>query len=239
MLALMLIFPFAARSQSDGIKVVSNPKPSEKPPKHPVILQDMAMLQEQGTTGGATRPSGISSFETGIYLEPGWTNGQVMLGDESVIDNVLMRYDIYHQQLQFIREKDTLAFSKPEEMKYFMLDDKKMIYAEFENNNIIGKSFFEVLSDGYCQLLLHRIVKYHLKSDDISDQTDDLYIRECKYYIIKDSNVATPVRACKKSVLCAFKDKEDQVRDYMKNNKLKMKTCDQLKEVVDFYNSLQ
>ena len=55
------------------------------------------------------------------------------------LDNILLRYDIYHQQIQFIRENDTLAFSKPEEVKCFIFDNRKFVYADFQSNGVIGK----------------------------------------------------------------------------------------------------
>jgi hypothetical protein len=237
-LACVFILPFAARSQNEGIKAVSNPVPVEKQSMHTKITQEMALVQEQGTKGGAHSPSAISEKNDGMYLEPGWMPGKVMLNDRSVIDNILLRYDIYHQQIQFIRENDTLAFAKPEEAEYFIFDDRKFIYSDFQSNDIIGKRYFEVLSDGNCKLLLHRTVKYHLDPDAHSNLADDLYIRESEYYILKKGDIAKPVSAGRKSMLCAFKDKEEQVKEFIKDNNLKMNTCDQMQQVVEYYNSL-
>jgi hypothetical protein len=238
-LAIFLIMPFIARSQNEGIKASSNPKSTEQSPMHPRATQEMAQMQGKSTTGGAPNPS-INSYKTeGIYLEPGWAPGRIMLSDMSIVDNILLRYDIYHQQIQFIRDEDTLAFSKPEEVKCFMLGDNKFIYTDYQENGIVGKSYFELLSDGDCKLLLHRSVKYHLVSDSQSDKPDDQYVRECQYYLSKNGEVAKPIRACRKGVLCAFNDKEEQVKTFIDDNDMKMNTCDQLKEVVAYYNSLQ
>lgn len=237
-LACIFFLPFAARSQNEGIKAVSNPMQADKTVMHPKITHDMALVQEQGTSGGAPGPTAISDKNNGLFLEPGWTDGMVMLNDRHIIDHILLRYDIYHQQLQFIREKDTLAFAKPEEAAYFILDNRKFIYTDYQSGGLFGKSYFEVLSDGNCKLLLRRTVKYHLDPDEHSNISDDLYVRESEYYIMKNGDMAKSVRACRKSVLCAFKDKEEQVKAYMEENKMKMNTLEQLQQVVAFYNSL-
>ena len=237
-LACIFVLPFAARSQNEGIKATSNPKPVEKSPMYQRTTQDMALMQQQGTTGGATSPSGLSSQNAGMYLEPGWAKGRVMLNDKSVLENILLRYDIYNQQIQFIRDNDTLAFAKPDEVKYFVLDGKNFIYTDFENEGVVGKGYFEVITEGNCELLLRRTIKYHIDTDTKPTLTEDVYVRECEYYIAKNGDMAKPVRVCRKSVLCAFKDKEDQVKDYLNDNNMKMNTCDQLKQVVAYYNSL-
>ena len=239
-LACVLVFPFAARSQNEGIKPVANPQTSAQSTMHTKTTQQMSLVQEQGTTGGSTSPSGLSSSKGGMYLEPGWATGRVMLKDQSVLEYLQLRYDIYNQQIQFVRENDTLAFSKPEEVMYFILDDRNFIYAVFQQEGGgLGSGYFEILTDGDCKLLLRRTIKYHADPESKPGLTEEVFVRESEYFIIKDEGVAKPVRNCRKSVLCAFKDKEEQVDDFLEVNDIKMKTCDDLKKVVEYYNSLQ
>ena len=113
-LACFFIIPFFARSQNEGIKTVPNPDPVRKAPMHDKTTQQMSLMQQKTTTGGATSPSGLASTSGGIYLEPGWAPGRVMLSDGSTLEDIQLRYDLYHQQVQFVTDEDTLAFSKPE-----------------------------------------------------------------------------------------------------------------------------
>jgi hypothetical protein len=238
-LACILFFPFIARSQNEGIKPVANPVPVKQNPT-PESNAPLAVFQEQQGEGGGPSGPGIKAVNSILFLEPGWIKGSVMLNDMTRFDDLLLRYDIYHQQIQFIRRHDTLAFSKPEEVKYFMLGDKKFVYSDFENDETSGKSYFEVVSEGGCKLLLHRTIKYHPDEESGDNVKKDDYVRECQYYLEKKGDdPAKPVRACRKGVLCAFKDKEDQVKAYLDENDLKLNTCDEMKQVVDFYNSLQ
>lgn len=237
-LACFLVFAFSARSQNQGIKASANPKPVEKPPMYQRTTQDMATIQNQSPAGASTSPSGLSDRNAGPYLEPGWVTGHVRLKDQSQLDGIMLRYDLYNQQIQFIRDEDTLAFSKPEEVEYFLLDGKKIVYSDYDHEGVKGKSFFEVLTEGDCKLMVRWVVTYHVDPDANPAVTGDVYVRECQYYIEKKDDLAKPVKACRKSVLCAFKDKEDQIRDYLDQKGLKMNTCDQLKEVVTYYNSL-
>ena len=60
-LVCSILIPFTARSQNEGIKAVANPQPFEESTMYSQIAQDLAMIQEQVTTGGggATSPSGF------------------------------------------------------------------------------------------------------------------------------------------------------------------------------------
>jgi hypothetical protein len=154
------------------------------------------------------------------------------------MDPIMLRYDIYDQQLQFIRESDTLAFARPEEVKSFVLGHRNFVNVDYQKDNETRKGYFEVLSDGDCQLLARRAVSYHVSPETKPNLKDDVYVRECTYYISKNGEMAKPIKACRKGVLCAFSDKEEQVKQFMNDNNMKMTTCDQLKAVVEYYNSL-
>jgi hypothetical protein len=238
-LACIVFLPFTARSQNEGIKAVANPLPEEGKALQTRSTREVAMLQEQGTTGGATMPSGINQVNSPLFLEPGWVAGSVRLNDNSSIGIIMLRYDIYHQQIQFIKGKDTLAFAKPEEVDYFMLGDKKIIYTGYQGSGTTGKCYFEVLSDGNCRLLMRRAIKYHLEPDVAGNLKDEMYVRENEFYIEKNNEMAKPIRACRKSVLCAFNDKEAEIKAFMEQKDLKMKCCEELKQVVAYYNTLE
>jgi len=237
-LACMMIFPFIARSQNEEMKTRSKvrvPMPNSEVQR---TSQDIATLQGNDTGGGGAQASGISDQTSGLYLEPGWAPGRVLLADNSFIDGLQLRYDLYHQQVQFIQENDTLAFANPEELSCFVIDQRKFIYTEFNNKGIREKGYFEVLSDGACKLLLRRCIKYHLAPEKVDNLRDEIYVRECEYFLQKKDEPAKQIKACRKSVLCAFNDKEAEIKHYMKDNGLKMNTCDELKDVVAYYNSL-
>jgi hypothetical protein len=237
-LVCFIISPFISRAQNEGIKPVANPSPDQKTAMYSKNTREMADMQEHSTTGGAPCPTSLSAENSACYLEPGWATGKVLLKDNSILENIMLRYDIYDQQFQFIRENDTLAFANPEEVKSFILDGRTFIYREYQFEGVNGKCYFEVLSDGNCQLLVRRTVKYHVSPETKPNLKEDIYIRECTYYISKNGKTAKPIKACRKGVLCAFSDKEDQVKQFMNDNNMKMTTCDQLKEVVEYYNSL-
>jgi hypothetical protein len=237
-LVCLIISPFISSSQNEGIKPVANPAPSQKAPMHNRTTREMAAMQEQSSTGGAANPTGLPVENATCYLEPGWAQGRVTLIDNSVLDPIMLRYDIYDQQLQFIRESDTLAFAKPEEVVSFVLDNRNFVNIDYQKDDEIKKGYLEVLSEGNCQLLVRRIVKYHVTPETKPNLDEDVYVRESTYYISKNGETAKPIKACRKGVLCMFSDKEEQVKQFMNDNNMKMNTCDQLKEVVEYYNSL-
>lgn len=237
-LACSIMLAFEARSQNQGVKSLSNPAVPDISANQVQSTQDITMLQGLNTSGGSTTPSSLSEGATDMYLEPGWVNGKVYLTDDKELNNIILRYDIYNQQIQFIDNDDTLAFANPEEVDYFLLGDRKLIYSDYDKNGIVKNGIFEVLSEGPCKLLVRHAVKYHINGEVAEGCNENQYIRDCEFYLLKDNSPAMPIKATRKSILSALNDKEDEVRSFIRENHLKVNTCGELKQVLSFYNSL-
>ena len=236
-LAAALIFPFVARSQEGNVKTVSGQENQRNMPMHDKVILEGSTISDLGTFGGNSGDYMVYD-ETGIYLEPGWEKGYAVLKDKTMLDGIMVRYDLYNQQMQFIRNADTLAFSKPDELDYLYIGARKFIYSEYISEGIVKNGFFEVLHEGECPLYLQRSVKYHLDPETDNDLKNDVYVRECGYFVKKSGEMAQPIKMNRKSILCAFKDKEEEVARFMDDNDLDGKTCDELKLVIAFYGSL-
>jgi len=237
-LAVMILTPFIARSQNEGVKGSVTQQSGRSAPANEMSPQDRNVLSEYGTSGGS--PGNYMVYDqSGMYLEPGWAPGYAVLRDKSTVENIQLRYDLYNQQMQFIRDGDTMAFKNPDELDYLYIGSKKFIYSEYKGERVVRKGFFEVLHEGKCPLYMHRSIRYHLDPEDRPTLTTDVYIRECEYFVSKNGQMAEPIKANRKSILCVFKDKEEEVAKFMDDNKLSGKTCDELKLVIAFYNSLQ
>jgi len=237
-LAALLIIPLITWSQNEGVKQVAYSDPVNQTSIYSRTDRENAIIMDQPSTGGAPGPTSLPMLNNSCYLEPGWTEGSVMLSNNSILENINLRYDLYHQQLQFVRDDDTLAFANPNEIKSFDLGKQHFIYTNYKSGNLVGKGYFEVVADGKCDLLVRRTVKYHLETDANPSLQQELYIRECNYYLSRNGETAMQVKISKSDVLAALSDKQQEIKQYMDVNKIKMNSCEQLKTVVDYYNTL-
>jgi hypothetical protein len=102
----------------------------------------------------------------------------------------------------------------------------------------LKNGYFEVLTQGECHLLLRREITYHLVDDLDDGVINDSYILEQTYYLEKPDKPASRIKMNKKSVISAFCDKQNQVEKYIKKNKIRFKTQEDMVRVVDYYNGL-
>jgi hypothetical protein len=202
----------------------------------------VAAVSAENSGGGisdftpANKGSAFLGQLSSIYYSNCFEKGIVELVDGTTLDPVMLRYDLYYQQFQFLKEDDTMAFARPEELSGVYLGTKKFIYSAYINRDFLDSSYFEVISDGKCRLLRRHYIKYHLAEKDPS--VEKQYTYETRLFVKKGREPATPLRKCRKAVCCTFSDRKDEVNQFIKTNGLKMRKTEDLVRVIEFYNTL-
>lgn len=234
---LIIIFLFGALGFSIAQEVQKGNQAQVSPKSPPVTAQQISFSGSESLPGG-----GSFYFEhplgkvTGVFLDKEWQEGEALMKDGFVMDDCLFRYNMYAQQMQFIWEGDTAAFGDPEEIDILQFGGSKFIYHEYLSNNILEKGFFEVLCEGQCDLLLKRTILHYVK--DPADSSKDEYYLVQDYYIREGEEPAHFIPLKKKEVVKRFGDKSQKVKTFIKENSLKMNCCEDLIEVVAYYNSI-
>jgi len=205
---------------------------------YPSATVDALAVPETKTSGGKYGTQAFSP-ETGMYLDEQWQPGYAMLRNKTRVDGMSLRYDIYHQQMQFLSGQDTLAFSRPLELEYLFINGSMFIYTDYIKDAVLGQGYFEVLVEGECQLLLRRSVTTHAKEITADGSVSDEYQRQADFFIRKGTEAAFELKPSRNGVCDALSEHEPQIREFIRSNGLKMSNTNHLVEVVRFYNSLQ
>jgi hypothetical protein len=178
------------------------------------------------------------------YLYPDWVPGSVKLTDGTTNDAPIeLKYNLVSDEVSF-KDKagQELVFVKPvAEFTLNSVDNNGLPhkyrsgYKDIEGTT--PASFFEVLADGKVQLL-KRFTKLLFESQPIGSASKlQQFIDKTKYYLIINGK-ALQVKNDKKALLAALGDKQAQLEDYIKSNKINLKNDAQLGKLIDYYNSL-
>ncbi|MBK7175563.1 MAG: hypothetical protein IPH84_20630 [Bacteroidales bacterium] len=184
--------------------------------------------------------TGLEGKAGSIYIGDEWPEGELVLKGGKMIENYRFRYDIYSDQMQFITGQDTLAFASPSELSSISFSGKTFVYEPYECNGMLLKGYFELEVPGRKQLLLKRSITYQMP-----DEGENSLIKEDKYlvgecYFIKSANQpARKIMCSKKQALVAMDDKKAELEEYMMKTGNKVKTPNDLKKMVEYYNSLE
>ncbi len=228
--ALLLLSPLAVHPQVKG-----NPKQAI-PATNENKLNAGQRNVFSGSGGLTTGEAVLEGTEGNIYFGSEWPKGIINLRDGSTITERGLRYDIYADQMQMTDGKDTLALAKPEEINSLSFDGHTFIYQSYECSGLVKQGYFELLVTGKSELLLKRSVSFHIEGN--GDGKEKYLITEC-YFLKKGESPAIKIMCSKKSALEVFSEHRDEIERYMKETGRKVKTPEDLKVLVEYYNSLE
>ncbi|MFT6827785.1 MAG: hypothetical protein ACJAZV_001070 [Roseivirga sp.] len=188
----------------------------------------------------------ISSIEGSPYLMEEFASTNMVLETDGVSQNAtfITRFNIYSNgfEVEYNGEIQFLDASAVKTFEYTVGDKQSRFLqaAQFKKAGFDGKGFLQLLSDGKAKLLakeeisIKEVTKREFgKGDELSRK----FYREKTYYI-NISDEFNEFKSFKESSLEIFGDKSEQVKDFVKSEKLKFKNEDDIQKAVDFFNGL-
>jgi hypothetical protein len=170
-------------------------------------------------------------------------SNEFLTGSVSIADNtfqkVPVKYDILSDEIIALSDHGFVIQLNKEKVDSFSLifRDMKYIFQKMGNDTVDGPGgYVNVLADGAVSLY----VKYKKRILLLAvDNKYDLFNQFNRIYISKDNRYY--LISSKKELLRILKDKEKQLKDFIRNNKLKVtrNIPDSFAPVVKFYNELQ
>ncbi len=230
---LLFYLPVSAQQESyskNNNVVNQNQEVNNEPVQDPVPISNLDV------GGGGYSTYFYMGDESGVYLNPGWAEGEATLVDGTALIGKF-RYNIYKQKMEAVIEGDTFAFAKPCELSILQMGEHKFVYSTFvRSNREVSTTWFEILCEGDCQLLLRRYIKYRVSDEDDDPDNDKLYRLE-EYYTCRGDGPPDRLYISKKTILAAFQNREAEMCDYLKSKKLKVKERSDLVKLFAYYNS--
>lgn len=174
-----------------------------------------------------------------IYVGDNWPMGTVVLRDGAVIDGYQLRYNFLSDQLEFIAGKDTLIFTDPNTLNTVSFEGHTFIYENYRSDTVIRQGYFEVIVPGKNKLMLKRLVT-HQKPDSKYPDDESLtkYQVDESYFISKPGMAADKLACNRKSALSFLNGHNEDIAEYLRITGNKVRTIEDLKLLVSYYNSL-
>jgi len=171
------------------------------------------------------------------YLSRDFMDGMFILNDGKEFRGPL-RYNIYAQEIEFeTPQGDICTFSDPGDVKVITINDRNFIYAP---DNATGKkTYYEVLLTGEVSLLCHMNVIFEQpqSAGPYQSARPPRFIQKPdRFYLMTGENI-TPVKKISK-MLTVFPDHQDELTQYIKNEKINMREAEDVLRVVRYYKSL-
>ena len=234
--AFIFIFLMISLAQEEAV----TQKGSNRTVPEPIIYVPVtapSTLNDLYTGGGGYKNYFYYGEPSGMYFNIEWENGSAGHIDGTIIEGAF-RYNLYHQKMEAIVGGDTFAIAKPCELEWLKIGKRKFVYTTFVRTDYeVANTWFEVLCEGSCELLLRRYIKYRVTDGDDDHSNDQLY-KLMEYYTRKGNAVAEKIYVSRKALLETLQDHKSEVSAFIKEEKIKLKDQDDLVKLFSYYNRL-
>ncbi len=180
------------------------------------------------------------------YLKNVWQNAQITSVEGKVYNNVPLKYDVYSNLLAVKNSKGDSISSETAYMKEFTWIGTGMTFVKeplLDNTTDIKNfsRFYQQLFKGNKTTLLKNYRKELLKADyqggySANRRYDEL-IDEVDYFL-KKGNQIEKIKLNEKNVLKFTFDKEKEVKEFLKKQKLNLKNEADVIKLLQFYETL-
>ena len=184
------------------------------------------------------------------YFLPDWLKGQVEMTTGKNYTNVPLKFNAHKQQLILLRTgsgNDSIIVDANQVKRFTLAGNDGQTYL-FErlptantNDQALKDGYFLVLYDGKTALL-KRIAKTFKSADYknpyASEVRYDAYQNAFSYYLFKPDQTLTKVKLSDKSIIDALADRKDDLKAFVKQENLTVKTDSDAILLVKKYDSL-
>lgn len=180
-----------------------------------------------------------SNIEGSPLLNQDWGKGTVYFKDGAVAQNLDLKFNLEKNELYFNREGEMFLFNDPImsfRMNYSSGSGKKDVHFRSGypvNGRLLKETFYEVLEDGakfhfvaYRFTYLADSYRYGGQSKKVFTENEELYVFDVAF------GKMVKVKRSEASLVEALPDYKEKIISVISNNKLKMKSNEDVKKVI-------
>ncbi|NER11745.1 hypothetical protein SAMN06265375_1055 [Muriicola jejuensis] len=190
-----------------------------------------------------TTLGGVNNLPPNVQGSP-YANEEFALGKVFVKGqdpyNGLLRYNAYQDGIEMKTDKGVITLLKREYLSA-EIDGNLYLIENYKNNGAIKKAYFIEKNKGKARLLLRQRKEFIEERQATSSYSKDQPAKfddDLTYYLITEGNAGVEVRIKSKDILSALPDHQKEVEAFAKKNKNKMRTEEEVLQILAFYNSL-
>ena len=213
------------------------------------------VVQPAGKMNVNTAPGGIveevlfdeiPETKGSYYLSDQWLAGNVYLKNGQFVENKPLKYDLQAQviRIRFNGVIKALKAPKIQRFEFAGPNDEKRVFLntdQFKDEGILPTGFFNILLEGalslYSMTTLQLIKANYAPTHDAGEKSDS-YLKSDHFYFGQEANVFK-IPKNRNKALKFFEGRAEVVKSFIQEHKLGFKKEQDLKRIVNFYNSLE
>ena len=177
------------------------------------------------------------------YLENDMLQGTILLENDEVVEQAMIRYNIYEEALLFDMGDNQLTLLDPHLIAGFTYprSNQEVKFVTAKLNEASG-GFYEVIYEGTYSLFIQYTIKLTTKTNNAGsygakDMQGSAFKQSEKYLLTTEFGEVKEVKLTEKSLLSELPHK-DKLEKYIKEQKLKMKNLIDVWKLMAYVDSI-
>ncbi len=174
------------------------------------------------------------------YLKDDFELGEIELIDNSVFTDILLRYNIYNDEIEYQDGGKNYSISAKHTLNKITIRDDIFVVEIYESSVGEKQGYFTLLANGEVKLLR----KYNMELTDkvparaLQDPEPRKFIRKKDIYYVKEGLKRIHEFSNVKKLIEHLGDHQDELKTFTKKEKISSNNPEELAELINYYNSL-
>ncbi len=173
------------------------------------------------------------------YLYEGYKFGAILKNDEVVVQNVALKYNVYNDLF-----KGKMNLNVSEDQAQIIIKSKDYKIKLGDELFVVGKgeSYYQVIHSGAKYSLLKKHSKVYYESvqatTSLTRDSPARYKDKLAYYLVDAKGNYSDFPTSKKKVIKLLANQQDQIKGFIKKNKIDVSDDNDLKRLFEYYETL-
>lgn len=201
-----------------------------------------------GSGNSVLKETEYTSVDGSPYFYDDWKSGAIRDKSGKLSENLMIRYDSYRDEVQFLKDGRTLVVepSLASEFYFVILNDetKKVESLFFKNGFSVDKysplNYFQIVYEGKAKFIKKVKTAYieeTVNNFGTNEQVKKFVTSEEEFFIKSDGTVH-PINKSRKDLIPLFGESANGVKAFIKENKLYLKNDTDLVKVLRKFEEL-
>jgi len=174
------------------------------------------------------------------YLNNEFKKGTVLTSSGTLLDNYLLRYNMYDDQIEYIQEGVVYELAPKSLVKRAEFDGLIFVYIKYKNKGNSSEGFCEVLVEGKASLYRKHKIKFIPPAQGLpyNESNPAHFAQPEEYFYVSTGYPHVSNLINNKELSKILIDKKSETDLFISKNKLSVKKGEDLIKIFKYYNSL-
>jgi hypothetical protein len=181
-----------------------------------------------------------NSTEGSPYIDKDFYPGKLRFNNQE-ITGIQLRYNYYEECFE-IKQDGEIKLIDPQlnQIDTASILDRIFVAVNYYQGNAIHKSFMELVRKGKTNIYIRKYIKLQEAKEPSAYQQEEpaRFMSPLEEVYIQTGTGAAVIFKGKRSITEAFPDHHDELKKYIKQNRLRLKSPEEISQLCDFYDEL-